>query len=78
MIEKMIDNFMGEEEELRNIALTVFECVDGSNTNDDTFMDECDSMIGCDYGYLNPNQVNEVLDLIEELILNDGNFKEKL
>lgn len=54
---------------LENIAKTVFECVDAvSFEDDDEFMDKCESMIYCDYNYLNDNQVNEVFDLIEDML----------
>lgn len=62
------DNFNGTDEELKIIAETVYELVDASNTNDDTFMDECKSMISCDYDYLNMDQINIVCKMIDEII----------
>ena len=62
------DNFNGTDEELKIIAETVYELVDASNTNDDTFMDECKSMINCDYDYLNMDQINIVCKMIDEII----------
>ena len=67
-ITRFIDNFEGTEEELRTIAETVYELVDASNTNDDTFIDECESMINCDYDYLNMDQINIVCKMIDEII----------
>ena len=76
-ITKMVDNFEGTDIELKNIAKTVFECVDGSNEDDFSFMDECESMLLCDYDFLNDNQFEDVRRLIEELICNEGNFKDE-
>ena len=69
-ITKEIDNFQGTEEELNTIATTIYECVDGSNTNDETFMDECESMLLCDYDWLKQSQKHYVIDKIEEIIEN--------
>ena len=74
--ELLKDNFNGSEEQLKIIAKTVYECVDATNEDDFIFMDECESMIGCDYDFLNNHQVNEVVWLIDELICNNGKFKE--
>lgn len=67
--ELLRDNFDGSEEQLKIIAETVFECVDASNKDDWNFMDECQSMLSCDYDYLNPQQYHEVEGFIETLIL---------
>lgn len=74
--ESFRDNFQGSEDELKIIAQTVYECVDATNENDETFTDECKSMLQWDYDYLSNAQYHEVLyTYIEELIMNDGEFK---
>lgn len=67
--EMLRDNFNGTEAELKVIAETVFECVDATNEDDWNFMDECQSMLDCDYDYLNPQQYHEVLEFIDRIII---------
>lgn len=71
---KIIDNFEGNEKELKNIALTVYEiCCQGF---DDDFHDNAQSMLDCDYDFLTEDQYNKVMyEYIEELIENDGEFE---
>lgn len=74
-ITKQIDNFNGEEEELKNIAMTVYECCCGQCFDDD-FEDHCQSMLDCDYDFLTEDQYHQILHkYIEELIENDGEFE---
>lgn len=68
-ITKTIDNFVGTEEELQNIAETVYELVDTTSyPDDDMFMDKCESMLRCDYDYLTDDQFYEVYNMIEKII----------
>ena len=68
-ITKTIDNFTGTEEELKNIAQTVYELVDVvSYPEDDMFMEKCESMLQYDYDYLSPDQSEEVYNMIVEII----------
>lgn len=72
--ELLRDNFTGSDEELRVIAKTVYECVDGTVPDED-FIDGCQSMVQYDYDYLKPYQEDIIFELIEELVCNDGEFK---
>ena len=76
--ELLRDNFDGSDEHLKIIAKTIYECVDASNEDDSTFMDECISMAQCDYDYLKTYQTDEVLKLVDELCCNNGEFKGEL
>lgn len=67
--ELLRDNFEGSEEQLKVIAETVFECVDASNEDDWNFMDECESMLSCDFEYLNNTQFHQVIEFIDRIIL---------
>lgn len=67
-MEIVADNFLGTEEELKSIAKNIYECVDATNKDDSTFMDECESMMTCDYPYLKEYQEDEILKIIDELI----------
>ena len=60
-----------DKKDLKNIAKTVFECVNGSNEDDFAFMDECESMLLCDYEYLNDDQFHKVICFIDDLIYED-------
>lgn len=72
--EYLRDNFDGSDKQLKIIAQTVYECVDGTVPDED-FVDGCQSMLQYDYDYLKPHQEDTVLDLIEELVCNNGEFK---
>ena len=67
--EMLRDNFNGTEAELKVIAETVFECVDATNEDDWAFMDECESMLSCDFEYLNNAQFHQVIEFIDRIIL---------
>lgn len=68
-ITKTIDNFVGTEEELKNIAKTVYELVDATSyPEDDMFLDKCESMLQYDYDYLSPDQFEEVYNMIIKII----------
>lgn len=67
-IVKVRDNFQGTEEELNNIAHTIYDCVDATNGDPDSFIDECWSMLLCDYDWLHKHQQDNVIDIIVEII----------
>lgn len=68
-ITKTVDNFMGTEEELKNIAQTVYELVDATSyPEDDMFLDKCESMLRYDYDYLTDDQFEEVYSMIIKII----------
>lgn len=80
------DNFMGTEDELKVIAMTVYElCYSGSDLDEleeefgclnIDYMDRVQSMIQCDYDYLSSDQQNEVERMVYKLEENDGEFSE--
>lgn len=68
-MEIISDNFLGTEEELKAIAKDVYDKVDMVSYQDDPdFMDKCESVMSCDYPFLNPDQENKIFDMIDELI----------
>lgn len=74
--EILADNFDGNDKQLKFIAKNVYDMVDMvSYPDDEEFMDKCDSMIGCDYDFVNPDQHHQITQLIDELIINNGKFK---
>lgn len=65
--ESFRDNFEGSEEELQIIANTIYECVDGSNEDPETFGDEVQSMIEYDYDYLTLDQQDKVFWMVDDI-----------
>ena len=65
--ESFRDNFEGSEEQLQVIANTIYECVDGSNEDPETFGDEVQSMIEYDYDYLTLDQQDKVFWMVDDI-----------
>lgn len=69
--ESFRDNFEGSEKELKTIAQTIYDCVDGSNEDPETFGDEVNSMLQYDYDYLTKDQQDKVFWMVDDIAVKE-------